>query len=282
MTATAIEITPQISDRQLAANRTNALQSTGPQTPAGKQRASANAVRHGFLARVLPESTPGWKNLLEGLYRSLRPADETQQLLVDQIAIAYVRLSRIYEAEQRAHKLPPYVANHIEELQLNAEKAHPSARQYLGTIVGIARDLGNLHLASAYYGSNAARTMARYESTLNRQIQRNLQFLWLLQSRSQQSVDEAEPADPPPFYPFDPPSESDPDSPDSCASASSEPPIPSEPSAESTLQTAITAPDSRPADYDPGYANEMAGYNPSGSIQRCASRSGPARRSRGR
>lgn len=209
-------------------------------------------MKHGFLARVLPESTPGWKDLLEGLYKSLRPADETQQLLVDQIAIAYVRLSRIYEAEQRAHKLPPYVASHMEELQRNAQKADPSARQYLGTIVDLARQVGDLHLASAYYGSNAARTMARYESTLNRQIQRNLNLLWLLQSRA------PEPAEPPPFRPFE--ASTDPE-PAEEAPKSDEPPE---------------------NDYDPGYSNEMAGLNTNGTIGARRHRPGGRRRGRGR
>jgi hypothetical protein len=51
-------MTALVSDRQLSASRANAQRSTGPQTPAGKQRASANAVKHGFLARVLPDSDP--------------------------------------------------------------------------------------------------------------------------------------------------------------------------------------------------------------------------------
>jgi hypothetical protein len=40
-----------LSEKQLAANRANALKSTGPRTEAGKARSSRNAVRHAMLAR---------------------------------------------------------------------------------------------------------------------------------------------------------------------------------------------------------------------------------------
>lgn len=40
------------SARQRASNRINARRSTGPRTPAGKMRASRNAVRHGFTLPV--------------------------------------------------------------------------------------------------------------------------------------------------------------------------------------------------------------------------------------
>jgi hypothetical protein len=36
------------TDRQIAANRANALRSTGPKTAAGLARSSRNAYRHGF------------------------------------------------------------------------------------------------------------------------------------------------------------------------------------------------------------------------------------------
>ena len=41
------------SDRQIAANRRNAMRSTGPRTRAGKARSRANSLRHGLLSKVL-------------------------------------------------------------------------------------------------------------------------------------------------------------------------------------------------------------------------------------
>jgi hypothetical protein len=40
------------SPRRLAANRLNALKSTGPRTPAGKERSKWTALRHGAFAEL--------------------------------------------------------------------------------------------------------------------------------------------------------------------------------------------------------------------------------------
>jgi hypothetical protein len=40
-----------VSERQIQANRRNALRSTGPKTARGKRAVSRNAIKHGLLAR---------------------------------------------------------------------------------------------------------------------------------------------------------------------------------------------------------------------------------------
>ena len=61
------------SDKQVRANRKNALQSTGPKTPEGKARVSKNALKHGLLSQDV--LAPGEdRATLEELGENLRPS----------------------------------------------------------------------------------------------------------------------------------------------------------------------------------------------------------------
>jgi len=88
------------SAAQIEANRKNAQNSTGPITPEGKAKSGRNSIRHGILSRIIPIDAPGYRELLVGLYTSLKPQDELQRMMVDQIAITTMRLRRIWAAEQ--------------------------------------------------------------------------------------------------------------------------------------------------------------------------------------
>jgi hypothetical protein len=151
---------------QLQANRRNAQKSTGPRTEAGKHRSSKNAVRHGLLASIVPAETEGWKELLLGLYDSLRPQDELQRFLVDQIAHSILRLQRSAAFEQRW-------------LGTSRPVAMPQGRQYIGeeppTVSPAAR-------IAEFVMTPSLPTFLRYEAACNRQIHKNLQRLQTLQS----------------------------------------------------------------------------------------------------
>ena len=65
------------SDKQTRANRRNALMSTGPKTPEGKDVARQNALRHGLLSAemlVPGEDEAAPKELNERLRNELRPS----------------------------------------------------------------------------------------------------------------------------------------------------------------------------------------------------------------
>ena len=94
------------TEKQLKANRENALVSTGPVTPEGKALVSQNAVKHGIFAKDLvittgdgKEDAQEYRELLDGLILSLKPSGQMECLLVEKIAVDYWRLRRVLRFE---------------------------------------------------------------------------------------------------------------------------------------------------------------------------------------
>jgi hypothetical protein len=90
------------TDKQIQANRENAQSSTGPRTPEGKARSSANRTTHALTGRhtVLPtESQEDFNQLLANLIDEWSPQTETESQQVDLIAHHWWRLLRIARLE---------------------------------------------------------------------------------------------------------------------------------------------------------------------------------------
>lgn len=94
------------TEKQIAANRVNALKSTGPSTAAGKTIASRNSIRHGLLAREIvidngegAEDRQSFDALLTDLTRQFAPRGPIEEMLVEKIAVAYWRLRRAHRYE---------------------------------------------------------------------------------------------------------------------------------------------------------------------------------------
>ena len=90
------------SDKQIEANRRNALKSTGPKTPEGKDAVRLNANKHGLRSQevLLPgEDEEALKELDENLRAELQPVGEMENLLVDGIVAAHWRLRRLRRVE---------------------------------------------------------------------------------------------------------------------------------------------------------------------------------------
>src|ERR671920_1687092 len=90
------------SEKQVQANRRNALKSTGPKTPEGKEAVRLNANKHGLRSQevLLPgEDEEALKGLDENLRAELQPVGEMENLLVDNIVAAHWRLRRLRRVE---------------------------------------------------------------------------------------------------------------------------------------------------------------------------------------
>ena len=109
------------SDAQIAANRRNALKSTGPRTAAGKAASSRNALRHGLTARaplVFDEDTADFDRFRAEMRATLALRDPREELLAEAMAQAAWRLRRAARAEaalfNRLGRLDLAFAEHFE------------------------------------------------------------------------------------------------------------------------------------------------------------------------
>jgi hypothetical protein len=87
------------SERQIAANRRNAPKSTGPQSRAGRKRASGNAYRHGLSLSIT--SSPAFAKQLDKLARKIA-GDTEDVIILDRAraaAEALLHLARVRRAK---------------------------------------------------------------------------------------------------------------------------------------------------------------------------------------
>jgi hypothetical protein len=91
--------------RKVEANRRNALKSTGPRTPKGKEYTGRNAVKHGLLAshisdfRALDEDPQEFEDLLNGLWDSLQPVGRAEEEEVENMALCRWKQKRAWRYE---------------------------------------------------------------------------------------------------------------------------------------------------------------------------------------
>jgi len=93
------------SPARLAANRANALKSTGPRTAAGKERSRANAVKHGLTGEgvaIPTEDVAVVAGRFEALREELAPRTVLGGILVKRAAMLSVRLDRSERREAAA------------------------------------------------------------------------------------------------------------------------------------------------------------------------------------
>jgi len=141
------------------ANRSNALRSTGPQTPEGKAVVAWNAIKHGLLSRkvvLMAEDRAAFRAFAVGIWEYLQPVGALESLLADRIVAAAWRLRRV----------------HVIEADLFDWFPRFSEPQSLGTI-----------FAQGSENEGAFLKLSRYEAAIERGLFRALHELERLQAR---------------------------------------------------------------------------------------------------
>jgi hypothetical protein len=94
------------TSKALAANRANALFSTGPRSEEGKLNSRLNSLKHGIFAKALGasikelgEDPADYASLRQGLLQAFLPEDGFEEMLVEEMAQLSWRRQRLMRAE---------------------------------------------------------------------------------------------------------------------------------------------------------------------------------------
>lgn len=113
----------EISPKQLEANRENAKLG-GVKTEAGKAVSKYNAIKHGILRQAITEYERDlYQDFVDDLLEQLAPVGLTETILVERIAVCYLRLFRIakVENEYMQSKLNPHIVENSFSLLIKGD-----------------------------------------------------------------------------------------------------------------------------------------------------------------
>jgi hypothetical protein len=145
--------------RQIEANRRNALKSTGPTTPEGKERSSCNAVRHGLTAETVIavlESSDDYEAFEATVISDYNAETAVERQLALRLASVLWRLRRATSVETAI-------------FDSATGNAHLPFRNKSASAVDPKTTLADSYLQISAMPSFPLDRLARYESTLWRQ-----------------------------------------------------------------------------------------------------------------
>lgn len=161
-----------ISEKQLQANTQNA-QLGGVKMPEDKAISRFNAVKHGILRQSLTEYEEGlYPNLLEELLEEFNPIGVVEVMLVERIALCYLRLFRVAKSEREfmESKLNPRITRNpvLDNLTRGYGEEVVEEGYKTKLDVSVIRSLEH--------------TILRYETTIERSMYKALHELQRLQA----------------------------------------------------------------------------------------------------
>jgi hypothetical protein len=163
-----------LSDKQLRANRTNALKSTGPRSEEGKQRVRLNGLRHGLTGQVsimTEDNRREHEAFCNPITAKLNPEGPLELQLANLIAHDYFRINRIHSIEDGVFALGhAHPANQI-------DSGAPQADVSLSEATTFLRDSKQILL------------MTTYESRITRNIAKNMEELRRPQAERQAQLE---------------------------------------------------------------------------------------------
>jgi hypothetical protein len=180
-----------ISEKQLEANRRNALRSCGPTSAPGKKRVSLNNLRHGLTGQTTvlsPEDRAAHDKFCADLLHCLQPENALELQVAQSIAEDHWRLNRVFAIESNIFALadfesPDPAAGFPEHSEVNPA-VHPDDLD-IHTALNSAR----VFLADAKQFA----LLSIYEQRIHRNLQKSIAQLHGLQTaRKQQAVHSAE------------------------------------------------------------------------------------------
>ena len=135
-----------ISEARLAANRANAEKSTGPKSEEGKIRSSRNSFKHGLYSKqlVLPGEDPAALDQLKADLRAEhQPINETEEILVNDLAEQYWRLRRARRLEAESLSAEQVVLTHLAAIQRMMSSAERGFHKALTALRQLQKDRGS-------------------------------------------------------------------------------------------------------------------------------------------
>jgi hypothetical protein len=200
-----------LTEAQINANRENAQKSTGPRTSEGKAASSRNRLVHGLRANkhiVLDEDPAEFLLLIHDHLDRFRPVGPGEEKLVLRIAAGQWRLDRAFPMEAGIYRACIRdVAEEDAERQEEYTQEKENAASNGGPEPPAPNPPGEGDLLARAFevdssGFNSLAKLARYETAIERSIDRSLRQLKNLQVARNASPSQSDQPSPPPAQPL--------------------------------------------------------------------------------